>query len=73
LAAGEAPHPPHHHVHEELLLLRQGTLDATINGQATHVTAGSVLFLASNDEHGWRNPGPDTAQYFVIALGRDDA
>jgi quercetin dioxygenase-like cupin family protein len=73
LAAGEAPHPPHHHVHEELLLLQQGMLDATINGQTTHVAAGSVLFLASNDEHGWRNPGPGAAQYFVIALGRDDA
>lgn len=73
LAAGQAPHPPHHHVHEELLMLQQGSLDATINGQATHITAGSVVFLASNDEHGWRNPGPGTAQYFVIALGRDDA
>ena len=73
LGAGQAPHPPHHHVHEELLMLQQGSLDATINGQATHITAGSVVFLASNDEHGWRNPGPGTAQYFVIALGRDDA
>ena len=73
LGAGQAPHPPHHHVHEELLMLQQGSLDATINGQATHITAGSVVFLASNDEHGWRNPGPGTAQYFVVALGRDDA
>jgi hypothetical protein len=37
------------------------------------VTAGSVLYLASNDEHGWRNPGPDAAQYFVISLGGDSA
>ena len=73
LAAGQAPHPPHHHVHEELLMLRAGALDATIRGQATHITAGSVVYLASNDEHGWRNPGPGPAQYFVIALGKDDA
>ena len=73
LGAGQAPHAPHHHVHEELLLLQQGTLDATIKGETTRVTAGSILYLASNDEHGWRNPGPGTAQYFVIALGRDDA
>jgi quercetin dioxygenase-like cupin family protein len=73
LGAGQAPHPPHKHVHEELLMLQQGTLDATIKGEATQIAAGSIVYLASNDEHGWRNPGPGTAQYFVIALGRDDA
>jgi len=72
LGAGQAPHPPHKHVHEELLMLQQGILDVTIEGQASQVTAGSIVYLASNDEHGWRNPGPGTAQYFVIALGRDD-
>ncbi len=71
LAEGQAPHPPHQHVHEELLMLQQGALDATIKGETTHITAGSVVYLASNDEHGWRNPGPGPAQYFVIALGKD--
>lgn len=71
LAAGQAPHPPHQHVHEEMLMLQKGTLDATIEGQVTQITAGSIVYLASNDEHGWRNPGPGPAQYFVIALGRD--
>ncbi len=71
LAAGQAPHPPHHHVHEEIVMLHQGVLDATIKGETKRVTAGSVLYLASNDEHGWRNPGPGTAQYFVLALGKD--
>ena len=73
LPAGQAPHPPHKHVHEELLMLRSGMLDATILGQTTRVNAGSVLYLASNEEHGWRNPGPDPAQYFVISLGGDKA
>ena len=73
LGAGQAPHPPHKHVHEELLMLRSGMLDATILGVTTRVTAGSVLYLASNDLHGWRNPGPDPAQYFVISLGGDSA
>ena len=73
LAAGQAPHPPHQHVHEEVLMLRSGMLDATILGQTTRVNAGSVLYLASNEEHGWRNPGPDPAQYFVMSLGGDKA
>ena len=73
LAPGQAPHPPHQHVHEEVLMLRSGMLDATILGVTTRVTAGSVLYLASNDLHGWRNPGPDPAQYFVMSLGGDQA
>jgi quercetin dioxygenase-like cupin family protein len=71
LGPGQAPHPPHKHVHEELMMLQSGVLDATVNGQTTHLTPGSVMYLASNDEHGWRNPGPERAQYFVIALGKD--
>ncbi|HEY2014923.1 MAG TPA: cupin domain-containing protein [Bryobacteraceae bacterium] len=71
LGPGQAPHPPHKHVHEELLMLQTGMLDVTITGQTTRVNAGSVVFLASNDEHGWRNPGTERAQYFVIALGKD--
>jgi quercetin dioxygenase-like cupin family protein len=71
LGAGQAPHAAHKHVHEELLMLKEGSLDATINGQTTHVTAGSIIYVASNELHGWRNPGPGAAQYFVIALGND--
>ena len=70
LGPGQAPHPPHHHVHEEILMLRTGALDVTIGGQTTRVTAGSVVYAASNQEHGWKNPGPERAEYFVIALGQ---
>src|SRR5688500_4217669 len=31
LAPGLAPHPSHHHVHEEMLVLREGTLEVTIS------------------------------------------
>jgi quercetin dioxygenase-like cupin family protein len=72
LAAGQAPHAPHKHVHEEIVLLREGLLDVTVNGQTTRLTPGSVVYFASGEEHGSRNPGPGSAQYFVMALGRDD-
>ena len=71
LAAGEAPHPPHHHVHEELLLIREGLLEVSIGGKTTSLGPGSVAFLASNQEHGWRNVGDAPAKYFVLALGDD--
>ena len=70
LGPGQAPHPPHHHVHEEILMLRTGALDVTMGGRTTRITAGSVVSVASNVEHGWRNPGPDRAEYFVMALGQ---
>ena len=69
LAAGAAPHPPHQHAHEEVLLIRQGTLDVTIGDAAQVLGPGSVVYFASNQKHGWRNPGPAVAQYFVLALG----
>jgi len=71
LAPGGMPHPAHHHLHDEMFLIREGSIEATINGQATRLGPGSVVFVASNEEHGIRNAGTTPAQYFVIALGKD--
>ena len=71
LGPGQAPHAAHHHVHEEIVMLRTGMLDVTIEGKVTRVTAGSVVYVNSNEEHGWKNPGPERAQYFVMAIGRE--
>ncbi len=73
LPAGQAPHAPHHHVHEEMLLVREGLLEVTIGERATRLGPGSVAYLASNQEHGWRNVGTGPARYFVLALGDDKA
>ncbi len=70
LAPGMMPHSSHHHVHEEMLILREGTVEVTIEGKTTRLEPGSVAFVASNEEHGWRNVGNTPARYFVIALGR---
>jgi mannose-6-phosphate isomerase-like protein (cupin superfamily) len=71
LPAGASPHPPHHHVHEEMFLLRSGELSATVNGVTTRITPGSVFYINSNEEHGVLNPGPGRAVYFVVALGKE--
>jgi len=72
LGPGQEPHPPHKHVHEEMLLLERGTLDVTIDGHTTRLTPGSVAFVASNHLHGWKNPGDGATEYFVIAFGREE-
>ena len=71
LAPGQAPHPPHHHVHEEMIIIHKGTLEVTIAGHSENLGPGSVAYVASGEHHGWRNVGTTRAQYFVLALGRD--
>ena len=70
LAPGLAPHPPHKHVHEEMMLIREGTMEVTIEGKTEKLGPGSVVYVASNEEHGWRNAGATRAHYFVLTLGR---
>jgi quercetin dioxygenase-like cupin family protein len=71
LPPGQMPHPPHRHVHEELLLINEGRIEITVNGKTTQLTPGSVAYMASGDLHGWKNSGTTTASYFVLALGDD--
>ncbi len=73
LPAGGAPHPPHRHEHEEMMMLREGTMEITIAGRKSTLGPGSVVYVASNEEHGWRNVGTTRAKYFVMALGRASA
>ena len=69
LAPDSMPHPPHHHAHEEMFLIREGTLEVTISGQSSKFGPGSVAYIASNVEHGIRNVGSTHAQYFVLEMG----
>ena len=70
LGIGMAPHPPHHHEHEEMVMVHEGTIEVTISGKSTRLEPGSVAYVASNEEHGWKNVGATRASYFVIAFGR---
>ena len=66
LNPGKSPHPPHRHPNEEMLIIRQGTLEALINGEWKRVGPGSVIFFASNQLHGVRNVGDEPAIYHVV-------
>jgi mannose-6-phosphate isomerase-like protein (cupin superfamily) len=69
LAPGGAPHPPHHHAHSEMWLIREGTVEITVNGTSYQLGPGSVGFVRSNDEHGIKNAGTTPATYFVVEIG----
>jgi len=69
LEPGAGPHPPHQHKHSEMWLIREGTVEITINGKSRQIGPGAAAFVASNEEHGIRNPGTTPASYFVVAVG----
>jgi mannose-6-phosphate isomerase-like protein (cupin superfamily) len=69
LPPGGAPHPPHRHPHSEMWLIREGTVDITVNNATTRLGPGAVGFVSSNDEHGIKNVGLTPATYFVVAIG----
>jgi quercetin dioxygenase-like cupin family protein len=59
-------HPPHTHPNEEIVIVREGTLQAHVNGKEVVVGPGGILFYASMQPHGVKNIGGTPATYFVI-------
>ena len=66
LAPGKSPHAPHQHEHEELLIVKDGTLETFQSGATRRVGPGGIIFQASNELHNVTNVGTLPATYFVI-------
>jgi len=66
LQPGKSPHAPHQHQHEELLIIKDGTLETFQNGATRRVGQGGIIFQASNELHNVTNVGTTPATYFVI-------
>ena len=68
LNPGMSPHPPHQHREEEMIIVKEGELEAQLASEMVRVGPGSMLFLASNELHGWTNVGSVPATYYVIRI-----
>jgi quercetin dioxygenase-like cupin family protein len=68
LNPGESPHPAHRHEAEELMIIKEGTVEAVQEGRTNIVTAGGIIFEASNELHGLRNVGTTPATYYVFRI-----
>jgi XRE family transcriptional regulator, regulator of sulfur utilization len=66
LNAGETSHAPHKHPNEELVIVKEGTVECLVNGEMKRAGPGSVIFNASNQMHSIRNVGTGPATYHVI-------
>lgn len=66
LNPGKSPHAPHQHQHEELLIVKEGTLETFQSGTTRRVGPGGIIFQASNELHNVTNVGASAATYYVI-------
>lgn len=66
LQPGTTSHAPHKHPNEELVIIKEGTVEVLVDGQLKRVGPGSVVFNASNQLHSLRNVGDGPATYHVI-------
>jgi quercetin dioxygenase-like cupin family protein len=66
LKPGEAPHGPHRHPDEELVIIKEGTIESNLDGVLRRLGPGSVIFHASNELHTVKNVGSTEATYHVI-------
>ena len=66
LNPGLSSHAPHKHPNEELVIVKEGTVEALVNGEWKKAGPGSVIFNASNELHALKNVGTTPATYHVI-------
>jgi XRE family transcriptional regulator, regulator of sulfur utilization len=66
LNPGQTSHAPHQHPNEELLIVKEGTVEALVAGEWKKLGVGSVIFQASNHLHAIRNAGDRPATYHVV-------
>jgi XRE family transcriptional regulator, regulator of sulfur utilization len=66
LNPGEMPHPPKPHDGEELMIIKEGTLEVTQKDKTTRVGPGSIIVAMPDEVQGMRNVGETPATYFVV-------
>jgi len=57
------------HLHNEIWLVREGTVQLTTNGVARKLEAGDVGICVAGDKHFIENIGDTKASYFVVTVG----
>lgn len=67
LEPGNAPHASHTHAdNEEMIIVKDGNLAVTINGDRRVIGPGSVVLIQPGDHHGLQNAGKYKATYYVL-------
>ncbi|OHE89581.1 MAG: hypothetical protein A3G75_06770 [Verrucomicrobia bacterium RIFCSPLOWO2_12_FULL_64_8] len=66
LNPGERSGEPRKHLQEEVIIIKDGTVEVNYDGHTQSAGAGSVIFFAAGATTFLRNPGKEPATYTVI-------
>jgi quercetin dioxygenase-like cupin family protein len=68
LEPGARPHPPHRHPEEEIMIVGEGAGEFSIDGVATHVKTGDMVYAEANVLHGVLNTGAARMTFYFVKL-----
>lgn len=71
LNPGENTGPLHRHPQEELIVLKEGTLEVNLDGRKQTAEAGAMIFYSANANESMTNPGRVPAVYCVFQFYTD--
>lgn len=54
--------------HDEVIIIKEGTIEAYVDGKWLRIGPGSVIFYAANELQAMRNPGTTPASYHVVMM-----
>jgi quercetin dioxygenase-like cupin family protein len=66
LNPGENTGPLHRHPQEELIIVKEGTLEVNIDGRKQVAGTGSMVFFGVNENENMTNVGQTPATYLVL-------
>jgi quercetin dioxygenase-like cupin family protein len=66
LNPGENTGPLHRHPQEEVVIIKEGTLEIDIDGKKQTAGPGSMIFYAANENENMTNVGKTPATYYVL-------
>jgi XRE family transcriptional regulator, regulator of sulfur utilization len=66
LNPGENTGPLHRHPQEEMVIVKEGTIEVNIDGRKQTVGPGSVIYFSVNENENMTNVGKTPATYHVI-------
>lgn len=66
LNPGENTGPLHRHPQEELVIIKEGSIEVNIDGRKQVVGQGSVIFFGVNENENMTNVGQTPATYLVL-------
>jgi XRE family transcriptional regulator, regulator of sulfur utilization len=66
LNPGENTGALHRHPQEELVVIKEGSLEVNIDGKVQAASTGSMIFFSANENENMRNVGAGPATYYVF-------